>query len=71
MTSFAALDPSTIYFEGADPLVRLDPTDALFVDVVHTDASYAQVGTDHVGLGFRSSLGIILNSITIHWKRKS
>lgn len=51
------LDPSTIYFEGADPAVRLDPTDATLVDVVHSDASYKNTLKDHIGLGFQSTLG--------------
>ncbi|CAL1271044.1 unnamed protein product [Larinioides sclopetarius] len=32
------LDPAGPYFEDTDPKVRLDPTDALFVDVIHTDS---------------------------------
>ncbi|XP_078656777.1 pancreatic lipase-related protein 2-like [Branchiostoma floridae x Branchiostoma belcheri] len=31
------LDPAEPFFEDEDPIVRLDPTDALFVDVIHTD----------------------------------
>ncbi|CAH1243015.1 PNLIPRP3 [Branchiostoma lanceolatum] len=31
------LDPAEPYFEDKGPIVRLDPTDALFVDVIHTD----------------------------------
>ncbi|XP_053535672.1 pancreatic triacylglycerol lipase [Ictalurus punctatus] len=31
------LDPAEPYFQGCPPLVRLDPSDALFVDVIHTD----------------------------------
>ena len=34
-----ALDPAKPYFEATHPSVRLDPTDALYVDVVHSDAS--------------------------------
>ena len=51
------LDPSTIYFEGGDTATRLDPTDALLVDIVHTDATFSSLGRDHVGLGFKSNLG--------------
>ncbi|CAF0810310.1 unnamed protein product [Didymodactylos carnosus] len=43
------LDPAGPYFENTDPRVRLDSTDALFVDVIHTD------GQAHVQLG----LGLI------------
>ena len=31
------LDPAEPHFEWADPVTRLDPTDAFFVDVIHTD----------------------------------
>ncbi|XP_077987391.1 pancreatic lipase-related protein 2-like [Glandiceps talaboti] len=33
------LDPAKNSFEDEDPLVRLDPTDAVFVDVLHTDTA--------------------------------
>ncbi|OWF47404.1 pancreatic lipase-related protein 2-like [Mizuhopecten yessoensis] len=33
------LDPADPYFQGGDPIIRLDATDADFVDVIHTDAS--------------------------------
>ncbi|XP_058234675.1 pancreatic triacylglycerol lipase-like [Hemibagrus wyckioides] len=32
------LDPAEPYFQGCPTLIRLDPSDALFVDVIHTDA---------------------------------
>uniref|UniRef100_A0A4W4EAW2 Triacylglycerol lipase n=1 Tax=Electrophorus electricus TaxID=8005 RepID=A0A4W4EAW2_ELEEL len=31
------LDPAEPYFQGCPAIVRLDPTDAQFVDVIHTD----------------------------------
>lgn len=31
------MDPADPQFDGMDPIVRLDPTDAIFVDVIHTD----------------------------------
>ncbi|XP_051472683.1 pancreatic lipase-related protein 2-like [Apus apus] len=33
------LDPARPYFEGTSPEVRLDPSDANFVDVIHTNAA--------------------------------
>ncbi|KAK3594254.1 hypothetical protein CHS0354_020436 [Potamilus streckersoni] len=42
------LDPAGPLFEGKDPLVRLDSTDASFVDVIHTDGT---------GFGMKSSIG--------------
>ena len=41
MTFFVlGLDPAGPAFEGEDPEVRLDPTDAEFVDVIHTDGEH-------------------------------
>ncbi|KAK3594260.1 hypothetical protein CHS0354_020442 [Potamilus streckersoni] len=37
--SFVGLDPAGPLFEGRDPLVRLDSTDAYYVDVIHTDGT--------------------------------
>ncbi|XP_071953372.1 pancreatic triacylglycerol lipase-like [Antedon mediterranea] len=31
------MDPAGPYFEGMDIIVRLDPSDATFVDIIHTD----------------------------------
>jgi hypothetical protein len=36
---FIGLDLAGPYFENTDPRVRLDPADALFVDVIHTDGA--------------------------------
>lgn len=44
------LDPAGPYFENTDPKVRLDPTDAQFVDVMHTDGSHNLL----LGLGWSS-----------------
>ena len=39
------LDPADPYFQYTDPEVRLDPTDATFVDILHTDgASIRKLG---------------------------
>ena len=32
-----ALDPAGPYFQDTEPQVRLDPTDAVLVDAIHTD----------------------------------
>lgn len=50
-----ALDPSGPYFESTDTAVRLDPTDATFVDAIHTDSGTAL----DFGLGMRQSIGHI------------
>ncbi|XP_077987386.1 inactive pancreatic lipase-related protein 1-like [Glandiceps talaboti] len=42
----SGLDPAGPFFEYMDPLVRLDPSDAEFVDAVHTD------GNNVITLGF-------------------
>ena len=34
----SGLDPAEPLFQGMPHFVRLDPTDALFVDIIHTDA---------------------------------
>ncbi|XP_078514473.1 lipase member I [Lissotriton helveticus] len=44
------LDPAGPLFSGKPPDERLDPSDALFVDVIHTDID---------GLGYRENLGHI------------
>lgn len=47
------LDPAEPLFSETDPIVRLDRTDAIFVDVIHTDALPFSSG----GLGMRMPLG--------------
>eukprot|EP00061_Rhincodon_typus_P018402 g47560.t1 len=39
ISRITGLDPVEPYFQNTPPEVRLDPTDALFVDVIHTDGS--------------------------------
>jgi len=47
------LDPASIYFEGGDPETYLDASDALFVDIIHSDQSFRR----HLGLGFQFNTG--------------
>ncbi|XP_056385906.1 inactive pancreatic lipase-related protein 1-like isoform X2 [Hyla sarda] len=47
------LDPANPYFEGTDIVVRLDKTDAIFVDIIHTDSK----PFTSLGLGFRTPIG--------------
>lgn len=47
------LDPAEPHFSKTDPIVRLDPTDADFVDVIHTDGGLFISG----GLGILQPIG--------------
>lgn len=47
------LDTAGPYFENTDPIVRLDPTDAKFVDAIHTDGE----ATIKLGLGLYQMVG--------------
>ncbi|KAJ8418287.1 hypothetical protein AAFF_G00139960 [Aldrovandia affinis] len=48
------LDPAEPYFQGCPALVRLDPSDAKFVDVIHTD-SLPMV--PYLGMGMSQAIG--------------
>lgn len=37
MSIIIAMDPAGPFFENLDPLIRVDPTDADYVDVMHTN----------------------------------
>ncbi|NXY45137.1 LIPP lipase, partial [Ceuthmochares aereus] len=47
------LDPAGPCFEGTPPLVRLDPSDANFVDVIHSNAAHFPA----IGLGMYNTTG--------------
>ncbi|KAK7501512.1 hypothetical protein BaRGS_00007316 [Batillaria attramentaria] len=49
------LDPAEPYFQNTDKAVRLDPTDALFVDVIHSDG--ASFYSTKLGLGMSQACG--------------
>lgn len=49
----SGLDPAGPYFEGTSPVVRLDETDAKFVDVIHSDAEKLK----ELGLGTAQQSG--------------
>uniref|UniRef100_A0A8C8SF37 Triacylglycerol lipase n=1 Tax=Pelusios castaneus TaxID=367368 RepID=A0A8C8SF37_9SAUR len=47
------LDPAGPFFEGTPPIVRLDPSDARFVDVIHSNAAQFPV----LGFGMVNTTG--------------
>ncbi|CAG0904675.1 unnamed protein product [Darwinula stevensoni] len=51
------LDPAGVDFEGEDPEVRLDPGDAEFVDVIHTDGGPYRYSNGGLGQGLMEPLG--------------
>ena len=52
MARISGLDPAGPYFEHTDEIVRLDPSDATFVDVYHTNS-----GPFSTGLGIYPAIG--------------
>ncbi|XP_077310063.1 pancreatic lipase-related protein 2-like [Lithobates pipiens] len=50
----SGLDAAGPYFEYTPPEVRLDPTDAVFVDAIHTDGS---LDAFHLGFGMKQTVG--------------
>ncbi|XP_062069973.1 pancreatic triacylglycerol lipase isoform X3 [Lepus europaeus] len=48
------LDPAEPYFQGTPEVVRLDPSDAQFVDVIHTDAAPM---VPNLGFGMSQTVG--------------
>uniref|UniRef100_A0A5F9C3V3 Triacylglycerol lipase n=1 Tax=Oryctolagus cuniculus TaxID=9986 RepID=A0A5F9C3V3_RABIT len=48
------LDPAEPYFQGTPEIVRLDPSDAQFVDVIHTDAAPM---VPNLGFGMSQTVG--------------
>nr|KAG5709790.1 hypothetical protein BaRGS_032614 [Batillaria attramentaria] len=55
LARITGLDPAEPYFQNTDKVVRLDPTDALFVDVIHTDVS--SFYSVDIGLGMSQPCG--------------
>ncbi|XP_072280371.1 pancreatic lipase-related protein 2-like [Pyxicephalus adspersus] len=53
----SGLDPAGPYFENTPPNVRLDPTDAIFVDAIHTDASSIAIHLGFGGYGTEQTVG--------------
>ncbi|KAK0149095.1 Inactive pancreatic lipase-related protein 1 [Merluccius polli] len=57
LARITGLDPVEPYFQGTDPAVRLDTSDAALVDVIHTDS--LPFTKDNLGLGMSETMGHI------------
>ncbi|CAL4116596.1 unnamed protein product [Meganyctiphanes norvegica] len=53
------LDPAEPYFQYMDPVVRLDPSDASFVDVIHSDSDSILSSVLALGYGMEQPSGHI------------
>ncbi|CAL4085513.1 unnamed protein product, partial [Meganyctiphanes norvegica] len=53
------LDPAYLYFQNMDPVVRLDSSDANFVDVIHSDAVTILSSVLTIGYGMEQPVGHI------------
>ncbi|XP_056385345.1 pancreatic lipase-related protein 2-like isoform X2 [Hyla sarda] len=57
ISRISGLDPAGPYFENTPPEVRLDPSDAQLVDVIHTDGSDTILGQGLSGFGMSQLVG--------------
>ncbi|CAL1538424.1 unnamed protein product [Lymnaea stagnalis] len=53
LARISGIDPAGPYFENTDPVVRLDPSDALFVDIIHSNGK----SLIQLGLGIKQACG--------------
>lgn len=54
---YLGLDPAALCFQGMPTMVRLDPSDAVFVDVIHSNAGQSiSTGNCQANMNFPSKL---------------